>query len=68
MIKPPLVISVACLAIALGGCGTTLATRNEASSNDVSAAPAATSPSASTETNFGSATIPDFGPQLPGKP
>jgi hypothetical protein len=67
MIKPPLVITVACLAIALGGCGTTLATRDEASSNDVSAAPGATSPSARPDstTNFGSATIPNFGPQMP---
>ncbi len=43
MMNRGIVIGLACLALALGGCATTFATRDDASSNSGSASPAPTS-------------------------
>jgi hypothetical protein len=59
-----LVIILVCVAIALTGCATSLATRDHAPANDGAASPT-TSAAPRPSTNFGSATIPDFGPQNP---
>ena len=64
MIRPPLMVPVALLAIAVGGCGTTLGT-NETPSTDLATPPGTTPAGERQGTNFGSATPPRFGPQLP---
>jgi uncharacterized protein YceK len=56
-----LVIALTCMALVLGGCATTLRMRDDAASG-ASASPATLPRSGS---DFGSATIPDFGPQDP---
>ena len=60
-----LMIGLAYLAIALGGCATSLATRDDASLNEGSAAPSTASPASRPPSDFGAATIPNFGRQAP---
>jgi hypothetical protein len=57
------VMTLVCVALALTGCATSFATRDNAASNG-SASPTTAAPPTSS-TNFGSETIPDFGPQNP---
>jgi hypothetical protein len=59
-----LVIMLVSAAIALTGCATSLATRDHAPANAGAASPT-TSAAPRPSTNFGSATVPGFGPQDP---
>lgn len=52
-----LVTALACMVVALGGCAT--------SSSDGSAAPSTASPASREPSDFGAATIPNFGRQAP---
>ena len=57
------VMALMCMALVLGGCATTMHTQDDAAVNGGSASPATTPPRS--DSDFGSATIPDFGPQDP---
>jgi uncharacterized protein YceK len=60
MMNRRLVIAVACLAVLLGGCATTLTARDNAPSNEGYA-----SPTSRPRSDFERSTIPDLGPQAP---